>query len=48
MNEIINNIMDNNTFEKTLPLQNGRNWLILTVYNKDGVSITRRTVYEKK
>lgn len=40
--------INNNTFEKTLPLQNGRNWLILTVYNKDGVSITRRTVYEKK
>lgn len=35
--------INSETFEKTLQLQEGENRLILTVYNSDGVSITTKT-----
>ena len=35
-------------FENTLPLQNGENRLILTVYNTDGGKIIKKIRYVKK
>lgn len=40
--------VNSQNFEKTLPLQNGENRLILTVYNADGGKIMKKIRWEKK
>lgn len=42
------NDLNNETFEKTLQLQDGENRLILTVYNTEGIKIEKRIRWEKK
>lgn len=40
--------VNDTTYENTLVLQTGENRIILTVYNSDGISVTKKVRWEKK